>query len=111
MSEPASEVRHHYESEIDEADRLRRGAGRLELVRTQEIIRRHLPGPPLEILDVGGGAGVHAAWLADDGYAVHLVDPMPSHVEQAKLLAGPRRRVTAELGDARRLVASDDSVD
>ena len=35
-------------------------------MRTQEIIRRHVPGPPLEVLDVGGGAGVHAAWLLHD---------------------------------------------
>jgi ubiquinone/menaquinone biosynthesis C-methylase UbiE len=111
MFEPAPEIRCHYESEISEADRLCRGAGRLELVRTQEIIRRHLPGPPLGILDVGGGAGVHAAWLADDGYTVHVVDQMPNHVEQARLLAGPQRRISAEVGDARRLAEADGTVD
>ena len=111
MPEPAPEIRRHYESEIVEADRLARGAGRLELVRTQEIIRRHLPGPPLEVLDVGGGAGVHAAWLADDGHSVQVIDPMPSHVDQARLLAGPRRRITAEVGDARRLAVGDATVD
>ena len=111
MLEPAPEIRRHYESEIVEADRLGRGAGRLELARTQEIIRRILPGPPLEILDVGGGAGVHAAWLAEDGYSVHLIDPMPSHVERANLLAGPQRRITAEVGDARRLAVGDGTVD
>src|SRR5262245_59636142 len=103
MPEPAPEIRRHYEAEVDEAGRLDRGAGRLELARTQEIVRRHLPAPPLEVLDVGGGAGVHAAWLADDGHAVHVIDPMPSHVDQAKVLAGPGRRVTAAVGDARRL--------
>ena len=111
MPEPAPEILRHYESEVVEADRLDRGAGRLELVRTQEVIRRHLPGPPLKILDVGGGAGVHATWLADDGYVVHVVDPVPNHVAQAQLLAGPRRRITAEVGDARRLAVSDASVD
>ena len=111
MPEPAPEIRRHYESEIVEADRLTRGAGQLELVRTQEIIRRHLAGPPLEILDVGGGAGVHAAWLADDGHVVHVVDPMSNHVTQAQLRAGPQRRITAAVGDARRLAASDHTVD
>src|SRR5205809_798827 len=53
--EPPSEVREHYETEIVEADRLTVGAGRLELARTQEIIRRYLPPAPLTILDVGGG--------------------------------------------------------
>ena len=111
MLEPAPEIRRHYESEVVEADRLGRGAGRLEMVRTQEIIRRHLQGPPLEILDVGGGTGAHAAWLVDDGYSVHVVDPVPSHVDQAKLLAGPRRHLTAEVGDARRLAVGSDAVD
>ena len=63
------------------------------------------------VLDVGGGAGVHAAWLADDGHSVHVIDPMPSHVEQANRLAGPRRRITAEVGDARRLAVTDGTVD
>jgi SAM-dependent methyltransferase len=109
--EPPPEVREHYKSEIVEAERLIRGAGRLEFVRTQEIIRRHLPSAPLAILDVGGAAGVHAEWLADDGHTVHLLDPMPHHVEQAQRLAGPRRAITAEVGDARRLPRGDDSAD
>ena len=99
MVEPPPEVREHYKSEIVEAERLIRWRGRLEFVRTQEIIRRHLPSGPLAILDVGGAAGVHAEWLADDGHTVHVLDPMPHHVEQARRLAGPlgpsrRRSVT-----------------
>jgi SAM-dependent methyltransferase len=109
--EPPPEVREHYESDIVEAERLTSGAGRLELARTKEIIRRHLPRGPLEIVDVGGGAGVHAAWLAEDGHTVHVVDPMARHVEAARRLADGRRRVTAEVGDARRLAADNDSVD
>src|SRR5262245_37817685 len=111
MVEPPSEVRDHYEAEIVEAERLSRGAGQLELVRTQEIVRRHLPPGSLRIHDVGGGAGVHAAWLADDGHAVHVVDPMPSHVEAAQRLASSTRRITAELGDARDLAAESESAD
>jgi hypothetical protein len=44
---------------------------------------RHLPRPPAIIVDVGGGPGVDARWLADQGYKVHLVDPVPLHVKQA----------------------------
>src|SRR5215207_11747586 len=109
MLEPPSEVRDHYEVEIVEAERLSRGAGQLELARTREIVRRHLPPGSLRIHDVGGGAGAHAAWLADDGHTVHVVDPLPSHVEHAKRLGGPRRRITAEVGDARALPADDQS--
>jgi SAM-dependent methyltransferase len=109
--EPPSEVRMHYETEIDEADRLSRGAGRLELLRTQEIVRRYLPSAGLRILDVGGGPGVHAEWLADDGHIVHVVDAMPNHVYAVQQLGKPGRHITAELGDARELDAADDSFD
>src|SRR5262245_52160209 len=101
------EIRTHYES-ASEGERLSRDRGRLEFVRTQEIIRRHLPAGTLRILDIGGATGVHAAWLADDGHAVRLVDPMAHHVEQAQRLAGSARRITAEVGDARSLPADDD---
>jgi ubiquinone/menaquinone biosynthesis C-methylase UbiE len=105
---PPGEVVGHYER-IDEDARLREGLGGLELVRTQEIVRRHLPaGAGLRILDVGGGTGVHAAWLAEEGHRVHVIDPVPYHVERAASLAGT---VTAEVGDARRLNAADASQD
>jgi SAM-dependent methyltransferase len=80
--------------------------GRLELVRTQELLRRHLPRPPASVLDVGGGPGAYSVWLAGLGYDVRLLDPMALHVEQA-LAAGVR----AELGDARSLPVEDASVD
>jgi SAM-dependent methyltransferase len=111
MLEPPSEIRDHYEVEIDEAERLSRGAGQLELARTQEIVRRHLPPGSLTIHDVGGGAGAHAAWLAEDGHSVHVVDPMPSHVKAARRLANQSRRITAEPGDARGLAAPNECAD
>jgi 2-polyprenyl-3-methyl-5-hydroxy-6-metoxy-1,4-benzoquinol methylase len=111
MADPSPEVREHYASEIVEAERLTRGSGRLELVRTQEIVRRHLPAPTLRILDVGGGAGVHAEWLAGDGHVVHVVDPMPNHVEAVQRLGRSNGRITAEIGDARQLAAETGSAD
>ena len=33
------------------------------------------------MIDVGGGAGVYALPLASGGYEVHLVDPVPLHVD------------------------------
>lgn len=110
MSTPpqvAPEILHFYGTAFDEATRLTGTAdGRLELVRTQELLRRHLPAAPADVIDVGGGPGVHAAWLAGDGYRVHLVDPVPRHVEAA-LGTG----VTAELGDAWALPVADASYD
>ncbi|PIM69962.1 SAM-dependent methyltransferase [Streptomyces sp. JV178] len=91
----------------DEADRLSTTAeGRLELLRTQELLRRHLPPPPARVLDVGGGPGTHARWLVEDGYEVHVVDPIPRHVAQAE-----QAGATAEVGDARHLAAADASYD
>ncbi|MBV8463059.1 MAG: methyltransferase domain-containing protein [Acidimicrobiales bacterium] len=103
------EIVEHYES-IREEDRISSGLGRLELVRVQEVLGRHLPPPPAYVLDVGGATGVHARWLAERGYAVRIVDVAPRHVEVAnRELAA--LGVVAELGDARRLHADDDSAD
>ena len=79
----------------------------LELIRTQILLERFLPGPPGRVLDVGGGAGVYAGWLAARGYQVDLVDPVPLHVEQAAAVGG----FTARLGDARALDAPAASYD
>ncbi|MGV4989181.1 class I SAM-dependent methyltransferase [Streptomyces sp. NRAIS4] len=107
LPELAPEIVRFYTETIDEADRLSTTAdGRLEMVRTQELLRRHLPTPPARILDVGGGPGAHARWLVEDGYDVHLVDPILRHVEQAK-----DSGATVEVGDARGLTAGDGSVD
>src|SRR5438067_13919100 len=107
MADIPPEIIGHYTEEIDEGERLARGVHRLELVRVQEIVRRHLPTGRLRILDVGGGTGIHAQWLAADGHSVHVVDPVARHVQQAANLGG----VTSELGDARQLPANDHSVD
>jgi ubiquinone/menaquinone biosynthesis C-methylase UbiE len=103
------DVVEHYQAEREE-DRLRRGLRELELVRTQEILRRHLPPPPAKVLDVGGATGVHAEWLLADGHHVHLVDLAPRHVDLALAELGPRG-LTAEVGDARQLAAADGSTD
>jgi ubiquinone/menaquinone biosynthesis C-methylase UbiE len=59
------------------------------------------------VLDVGGGTGIHARWLAEAGFEVTLVDLMPEHVEQAARIDG----VTAVAGDARALDVQDDAFD
>ncbi|MGW1001105.1 class I SAM-dependent methyltransferase [Streptomyces sp. NPDC002520] len=105
--EVAPEIVRFYSETIDEAERLVGTAdGRLEMVRTRELLRRFLPEPPAGILDVGGGPGTHARWLVADGYAVHLVDPIPRHIEQAG-----QTGASVELGDARQLTAADASYD
>jgi ubiquinone/menaquinone biosynthesis C-methylase UbiE len=86
----------------------------LERARTQELVRRHLPPPPGVVLDVGGAAGAYAFWLAEGGYEVHLVDPVPLHVKQAEEASRSRaqgRLASARVGDARRLGFPDASAD
>ena len=100
-------IRAHY-SGGHERDRLTDGTGRLEFLRTQELLARVLPPPPAVVLDVGGAAGVHAEPLAAQGYEVHLIDPVPLHVEQASGVPG---LASVAVGDARVLDRSDASVD
>jgi SAM-dependent methyltransferase len=79
----------------------------LELLRTQLLLERFLPAPPARVLDVGGASGVYACWLAGRGYQVHLIDPVPLHVEQAASAGG----FSVALGDARHLAEPDSSYD
>jgi SAM-dependent methyltransferase len=96
-----------------ERDRLAQGVFKLERARTEEILQRFLPPPPASVLDVGGGSGVYAFGLAERGYAVGLVDPVPLHVEQARAAeAGGGARLAEILeGDARALPHRDGSQD
>jgi len=103
------EVVGHYES-IREENRISSGLGQLELLRVQEILRRHLPPPPARVLDVGGGTGIHASWLAERGHSVHVIDLAPRHIERVRSELGSLG-VTAEEGDARTLNVADDSAD
>jgi SAM-dependent methyltransferase len=105
------EILRYYSSAWDEDARLRSGLHEIELLRTQEIVRRFLPDGPLRVLDVGGGSGVHAEWLLADGHTVHLVEPVPRHVELASTRLGDRPGFTCEAGDARRLTQGDESVE
>ena len=105
------DILRYYSHDWDEDDRIRSGLHEIELVRTQEIIRRHLPGGHLRVLDVGGGGGVHAEWLLQDGHAVHLGEPVPRHVEEVSRRLGDWPGFSCEIGDARNLSSSDESVD
>lgn len=77
------EVAKHYASGY-EAGRLHSGEGRLDGERSRELLRRFLPSPPATVLDVGGGPGGYACWLARQGYQVHLIDITPVHVQLAQ---------------------------
>jgi len=106
-----TEMAAHYESGVEEA-RLATW-GRLEFIRTMEILQRYLPAPPATIADVGGGPGAYAWPLARDGFTVHLLDPMDLHVKQAKTGSrnGEAELASAQIGDARELPWPDETID
>jgi len=102
------EVRGFYVDDFREDERLRlRAHGVLERVRRQELLARFLPPPPATVLDVGGGTGVQADWLAQRGYSVHVIDPVEEHVTAAGRLPA----VSSAVGDARCLSQADKSQD
>ncbi len=104
------EIIKHYEEDYDEAERLFSGGwGQVELLRTKELIGRFIPEKPARIIDIGGGPGVYAEWLTDLGCEVHLIDPVPKHIDQAR--ARSEDIAGAEVGDARSLDHPDDSFD
>jgi SAM-dependent methyltransferase len=95
-----------------ESTRLSSPRGRLEYVRTLDILARHLPPPPSTVLDIGGGTGPYAHALAAQGYTVHLLDLVPLHVEQALASQAPEHPLaSANVGDGRELPFADASAD
>lgn len=103
----------HY-NEGRENERLTEGPGLLEWLRTCEVIQRYLPPTPAAVLDIGGGSGPYALWLARAGYQVHLLDMIPLHIEQARQAsaAQPEHPLAgAGVGDARSLEFADESAD
>ncbi len=114
-SPTAAEVAAHYASGYEDV-RLNTHSGKLDRERTRELLQRFLPSAPARVLDVGGGPGGHACWLATRGYEVHLIDITPLHVELARKASESQPHTplaSAEVGDARSLhweAASADAV-
>ena len=104
-------IQAHYDMGV-ERPRLARDSN-LEWVRTRELLERYLPAPPASVLDVGGGPGVYAGWLAEKGHTLRLIDPVPRHVAEARALAQaqPEHPFEVAAGDARSLDAPDAAFD
>ena len=107
------EIRKHY-NRVEERSRLFKEAGELEFHRTKELISHRIRSKPSTILDVGGGPGAYSCWLAKLGHTVHLVDPVPLHVQQARAASKSQPGTplaSASLGDARNLKFGDKTSD
>jgi ubiquinone/menaquinone biosynthesis C-methylase UbiE len=101
-------------SNYEEQSRLSNNWGQIEFARTQNIVSRFLKHPPAVILDVGGAAGRYSCWLAQAGYEVYLIDPVPLHIQQAQAAsnAQPETPIAGcKIGDARQLEFVDETAD
>jgi ubiquinone/menaquinone biosynthesis C-methylase UbiE len=114
LDEAINNVVNYYGHLFNEQARLSRISGQIELLRTQQLVRRYIKPPPALVLDVGGAAGRYACWLAQAGYEVHLIDPVPLHVQQAQeaSAAQPEAPIArCAVGDARQLACDDELAD
>lgn len=100
-------IQDYYAKRFDEAERLitRSANGQLEYLRVQRLLSSRI-APGSRVLDVGGGTGVHAKWLAAAGHEVTLVDPVPEQVAVASAAGSGFRSL---VGDARDLQFEDES--
>jgi ubiquinone/menaquinone biosynthesis C-methylase UbiE len=105
-------IRNFYDTRPEE-HRLESGASQLEALRTRQLIQRFAPRRPCTVLDVGGAAGPYALWLSELGHRVHLVEPVPRLVLEAKRRSGGARVPIASFtrADARALPFASESVD
>lgn len=105
----AEEALQAYYARDEERDRLAQGIGRVEFIRTIEVLQRTLPETGAVIADIGGGPGRYTDWLIDAGYRVVHRDVVAHHVQQVRERHGDA--IDCALGDARGLDLPDDSVD
>ena len=102
-----SKIRAYYaESEEREWLRLADGEGLVEFAITTHALAEHLPKSG-RVLDIGGGPGRYAIWLAQRGYQVVLADLSPNLLDIARAeisKAGLEARIEAFVeADARDL--------
>ena len=78
------DVREYY-AHFDEREwlRLLDGEGLVEFAVTTHALTQHLPEAG-RVLDIGGGPGRYAIWLAEHGYTVVLADLSPNLLEIAR---------------------------
>lgn len=98
-----------YYARDEERERLSAGVGRVEFLRTTEVVSRSLPAAPAVVADIGGGPGRYTDWLVGAGYTVTHRDLVAGHVEQVR--SRHAQRVDTAVGDARALDLPDESVD
>ena len=99
-------------NKASEETRLEKGMGIFEFERIKELIQLHISKSESIIIDIGGGTGKYAEWLAKDGHQVHLVEPVLKHIKlaekRAKKLKNP---FSVAIGEAKKLPYKNDTAD
>ncbi|MEM9671030.1 MAG: class I SAM-dependent methyltransferase [Bacteroidota bacterium] len=95
-----------------EETRLEKGMGVFEFERIKSLIEKYMTTTNATVVDVGGGTGKYAEWLAKKGHHVHLVDPVLKHIciaqERANTL---RNKFSVYHTESRRLDFPDNFAD
>lgn len=95
-----------------EENRLNSGMGKFEFERIKKLIESYISEPKSTIIDVGGGTGKYAYWMAKKGHQVHLVDPVLKHIYLAEQRASTlKNKFSVTQGAAHQLDFPDNSAD
>lgn len=98
-------------NQASEEDRLSKGLGIFEFERIKALLSRYLPKSGV-VIDVGGGTGKYAEWLAKEGHDVHMVEPLDKHLKIAQKRSDKAKRPFKVIkGEAQRLDFKDGFAD
>ena len=91
----------YYANNYNEDARHQDAFGKIQELRTRELIQRYLK-PKMNIIDVGGATGVYSFFLAERGHEVTLLDIVPEHIQAAQKANATRKHPLKKLlvGDA-----------
>lgn len=107
----SKEIEQFY-TKASEETRLEEGMGIFEFERIKTLIEKHLSTSPMKIIDVGGGTGKYAEWLAQKGHEVHLVEPVLKHIKIAEKRANKAKKpFSVHIGESRNLEFKNNSAD
>lgn len=91
-------------NKASEETRLAKGMGVFEFERIKSLLEKYIPSSSSKIVDIGGGTGKYAEWLANKGHRVYMVDPVLKHIKIAQNRADNlKNKFSVHLGESRKL--------
>ena len=97
---------------VSEETRLEKGMGVFEFERIKSLIEKYITVNRATVIDVGGGTGKYAEWLARKGHRIHLVDPVLKHIHTAQRRANTlKNKFSVHQGESQRLDFPDNFAD